>query len=302
MRRVCAVVLLLAGAAARAQGIESNYRPYLVGGRAAGMGGAFTALSDDGSGGYYNPGGLAFVHASSLSFSLNAYGVVGGRVSNALGDGQDFRYRDLNVFPVASAGIKKLGETDLETGVARHTVYFSVFVPDGIYTDDRAQLGDSANAYFSQRSNQTLWIGGGYAYRLGRVGIGVGGYVLIGTTKEFLDLDIIAPGGSQFVILSTRDDLSTVGFVGSVGVRWDVTDQLRLGLSLFTPDWGGGSRSSFIRVGAAVEGNAAAGARQSNNLAATPSLPYRLQAGVAWEAGKWTLAGDLILLGPRTIH
>jgi len=54
-RRVYVVALLLAGAAARAQGIESNFRPYLVGGRAAGMGGAFTALADDGSGGYYNP-------------------------------------------------------------------------------------------------------------------------------------------------------------------------------------------------------------------------------------------------------
>src|SRR5262249_32264432 len=157
------------------------------------------------------------------------------------------------------------------------TVYFSVFVPDGIYTDDRDQLGESENAYFSQRSNQTLWIGGGYAYRFGRVGIGVGGYALIGTTKEFLDLDIIAPGGEQFVILSARDDLSTVGFVGSVGIRWDVTDQLRLGLSFFTPDWGGGSRSSFVRIGAAVDGNSGAGARQSNNLAATPSQPYRLQ-------------------------
>src|SRR5215475_15687393 len=81
-RRICALLLLVAAASARAQGIESNYRPYLVGGRAAGMGGAFTALADDGSGAYYNPGGLAFVHASSLSFSLNAYGVVGGRVAN----------------------------------------------------------------------------------------------------------------------------------------------------------------------------------------------------------------------------
>ena len=107
-RRICAV-LLLAAASARAQGIESNYRPYLVGGRAAGMGGAFTALADDGSGPYYNPGGLAFVRASSLSFSLNAYGVIGGRVKDALGDGQDFPYQDMNVFPVASSGIKKFG-------------------------------------------------------------------------------------------------------------------------------------------------------------------------------------------------
>jgi hypothetical protein len=301
-RRLVGVVLVLAGGVARAQGIESNFRPYLVGGRAAGMGGAFTALADDGSGGYYNPGGLAFVRASSLSFSLNAYGLVGGRVTDALGDGQDFPYQDMNVFPVATAGIKKLGEPELETGVAKHTLFFSVFLPDGLYTDDRDQLGESANAYFSQRSNQTLWIGGGYAHRLGRVGIGVGGYVLIGSLSRFLDLDIITPAGTEFVILSARDDLSTVGFVGSVGVRWDVTDQLRLGLSVFTPDWGGGSRNSFVRIGAAVGGNAGAFGQQSNQLSATPSLPYRVQAGVAWEAGRWTLAADLILLGPRQVH
>jgi len=301
-RRLVGVVLVLAGGVARAQGIESNFRPYLVGGRAAGMGGAFTALADDGSGGYYNPGGLAFVRASSLSFSLNAYGLVGGRVTDALGDGQDFPYQDMNVFPVATAGIKKLGEPELETGVAKHTLFFSVFLPDGLYTDDRDQLGESANADFSQRSNQTLWIGGGYAHRLGRVGIGVGGYVLIGSLSRFLDLDIITPAGTEFVILSARDDLSTVGFVGSVGVRWDVTDQLRLGLSVFTPDWGGGSRNSFVRIGAAVGGNAGAFGQQSNQLSATPSLPYRVQAGVAWEAGRWTLAADLILLGPRQVH
>jgi long-chain fatty acid transport protein len=302
-RRICALLLVVAAASARAQGIESNFRPYLVGGRAAGMGGAFTALADDGSGGYYNPGGLAFIRASSLSFSLNAYGVVGGRVKDALGDGHDFPYQDLNVFPVATSGIKKLGEPELETGVAKHTVFFSVFIPDGLYTDDRDQLGESANAYFSQRRNQTLWIGGGYAHRLGRVGIGVGGYVLIGTLSRFLDFDVILPGGNEFVIFSQRDDLSTVGFVGSVGVRWDVTDQLRLGVSVFSPDWGGGSRSSFLRVGYNVEGTGAgAVARQDTHLSATPSLPYRVQAGVAWEAGRWTLAADLIFLGPRHTH
>ncbi|RPH68158.1 MAG: hypothetical protein EHM78_19850 [Myxococcaceae bacterium] len=59
-RRLVGLLLVLIGGAARAQGIESNFKPYIVGGRAAGMGGAFTALADDGSGAYHNPGGLAF--------------------------------------------------------------------------------------------------------------------------------------------------------------------------------------------------------------------------------------------------
>jgi long-chain fatty acid transport protein len=301
-RRVCAAILVLAGAAARAQGIESNFKPYIVGGRAAGMGGAFTALSDDGSGGYHNPGGLAFTRSSSLSFSLNAYGLAGGTVKDALGDGHDFVYRDLQVFPVATAGIKKLGEVDPEVGVSRHTLFFSIFIPDGLNTDDRDSLGDKANAYFSQRSNQTLWIGGGYAIRLGSVGIGVGAYALIGSTRYYLDLTYIEPGGNQFVVLSARDDLSTLGFVGSVGVRWDATDHLRLGFSIFSPDWGGGSRTSFVRIGASDGVSAVGFARQDQNLHATPSLPMRAQAGVAWDAGRWTVSADLIFLGNRHIH
>jgi hypothetical protein len=184
-RRVCALFLIVAAATARAQGIESNFKPYVVGGRAAGMGGAFTALADDGSGAYHNPGGLAFTRSSSLSFSLNVYGLAGGTVKDALGDGNDFVYRDLNIFPVATAGIKKLGAVEPETGVAKHTAYFSVFIPDGLTTDDRDQIGARENAYFSRRSNQTLWIGGGYAIRPGG-GLGAGAYGLIGSTSYFL--------------------------------------------------------------------------------------------------------------------
>src|SRR6516225_2543103 len=110
-RRICAV-LLLAAASARAQGIESNYRPYLVGGRAAGMGGAFTALADDGSGPYYNPGGIAFAQRSSLSLSASVYGYVSGSISDALGPGHDFHYKDLNTFPVSTSVVRKLGNND----------------------------------------------------------------------------------------------------------------------------------------------------------------------------------------------
>jgi uncharacterized protein UPF0164 len=83
-RRLAALCAVLAVAAAlRARADDSNFRPYVVGGRAAGMGGAFTALSDDGSGPYYNPGGLAFVRRSQLSLSGSVYGVVAGTQADA---------------------------------------------------------------------------------------------------------------------------------------------------------------------------------------------------------------------------
>ena len=52
---------------------EFHYNNMLIGERAAGMGGAFTALADDTSGMYYNPAGIVYAEEKSLSASVNAY-------------------------------------------------------------------------------------------------------------------------------------------------------------------------------------------------------------------------------------
>src|SRR5438093_1350102 len=96
------VLVTLGLISARAHADESNFRPYIVGSRAAGMGGAFTALADDGGGPYYNPGGMAFARRSSLSLSASVYGLVSGSFADALGDGHEFSYQNLNTFPVST--------------------------------------------------------------------------------------------------------------------------------------------------------------------------------------------------------
>src|SRR5262244_2789299 len=161
-------VMLSSGDSALAD--DSNFRPYILGSRAAGMGGAFTALSDDGSGSYYNPGGLAFTRRSSISLSVSVYGVVTGSYANALGTNHDFTYSDLNVVPSCTSAIRKFGEPNPETGVADNTLVLSVLVPDLIHNDDRDSIGSPENAFFLSQDSQTLWIGGGYARRFGRVG------------------------------------------------------------------------------------------------------------------------------------
>ncbi len=50
-----------------------NHRNVPIGERAAMMGGAYTALSNDISGAYYNPAGLAFITQPSLSMNANMY-------------------------------------------------------------------------------------------------------------------------------------------------------------------------------------------------------------------------------------
>ena len=50
-----------------------HYNNVLVGERAIGLGGAYTAVADDASGVYYNPAGIAFAQSNDISGSGNAY-------------------------------------------------------------------------------------------------------------------------------------------------------------------------------------------------------------------------------------
>lgn len=63
-----------------------HYNNLLIGPRAIGLAGAFTALSDDPSGLYYNPGGLAFQKATQLSSSINTFYLRQNSYEKVFGD------------------------------------------------------------------------------------------------------------------------------------------------------------------------------------------------------------------------
>jgi long-chain fatty acid transport protein len=260
------------------------------------MGGAFTALADDGSGPYYNPAGVSFAKRSSLSLSASVYGLVTGTIANALGDGHDFHYSDLNTFPVSTAVVRKLAP---DTSLA-----FSVFVPDAFQIDDRDSIQGAQNAFFLSDATQTVWAGPTFAKRFGNLGIGVSVFGLLGTETQFLDLTA-AGVPTRYVTITTRSDVSTKGVVGALGLRYDASDDLHLGLSVYSPELGTGSRKQFIRVASATDQPPAGGTITevvADDLHATPALPLRVQAGVAWTSGPFTIAADAIFLGPRTVH
>jgi long-chain fatty acid transport protein len=308
---IAACGVLLGSVPARAD--SANIRPYLVGARAAGMGGAATALADDGAGPYYNPGGIAFALASSLSLSASVYGLVSGTQKDGLSTGHDFTFSDINTFPVSTSAVFKWGPRAEPDGAPVNALAVSVFVPESLVIDDRQTANVELHGVVSQQtefrtmSEQTIWAGMTYARRFGRLGLGVSGYVLIGTSTASVDYNVMNSAyPSDFGIISQRTDQTVVGLVGAFGARYDVSDHLKLGLSVFTQEAGiYQDRRVFSRVVVAAEDVGAApdgGVISQGGLHASPTLPWRIQLGAAWVTGPWTFAADAMFLLPLDVH
>ena len=71
--------------ATQLQADDDHYKNMLIGERAATMGGSYVAISDDSTGCYYNPAGIAYAVGDSLSGSGNMLHKMKTVYSKAIG-------------------------------------------------------------------------------------------------------------------------------------------------------------------------------------------------------------------------
>jgi long-chain fatty acid transport protein len=101
---------------------EFHYNNMLIGDRAAGMGGAYTAISDDATGMYYNPAGIVYVGDKNFSASVNAYYNQVKKFDNVIGN-QPFERSSSALLANFFGIVKPFG---------RYKVGFSYAVPDAV--------------------------------------------------------------------------------------------------------------------------------------------------------------------------
>lgn len=120
------------------QADEFHYNNLLIGERASGMGGAYTAISDDATGLYYNPAGIAYVGDKNFSASVNAFYSQTKRFENVIGGNQPFIRNSSALLANFFGIVKPMG------GVK---VGFSFAVPDAV--------SENQNQVFDNVSNNT---------------------------------------------------------------------------------------------------------------------------------------------------
>ena len=157
-----AACLLHSASPARAGG-DTHYQDSVIGERAAGMGGAYTAIASDATGPYYNPAGLVVSGSTIIELSMSAYKVrlkktqIADICGTTLSDDQSAFF----TFP-AAFGFAKL----FQTGNVRHAVGISLAIPHSEkFTHATEGLGINCGPVttdigFSQLSVDRTFIGG----------------------------------------------------------------------------------------------------------------------------------------------
>lgn len=147
---------------------------FLIGDRAVGLGGAYSAVSDDASAVVYNPAGMAFAQSPSFSGSANAFYMRNTVYKNTIG-GDNFVEKSQGSVPTFFGGLQQIKSLGKGTALG-----FAIYSPD---SDSKSQndlikkpeLGIRNFHRTINSKASTTFFGLGGATRLGsKLGMGVG--------------------------------------------------------------------------------------------------------------------------------
>ncbi len=270
----------------------SNYNSILIGDRAAGMGGAFTALTNDPGGcSFYNPAALALMHGRSLSAAINVY----HKYEIDYGVDQDFSSAPFRVnrgafksIPAASGSIASLG----------HFAFgISILVPDYEYFAGEI-FADGTNTSYLNLIDESLWVGGTLALNLtaeDSVGLTMY-YTSRNLVRTLNDLSFGPSAGDMYVEEKTFHNnsiLYILGYHRRIAPRWT------MGVSYRFPSLEVSGSGSYYSAQIKTDPYTKA-VLSETGIDSETRIPARAAIGIAYEIPKaWTLSMDLSHYAPE---
>ncbi|HSO33362.1 MAG TPA: hypothetical protein VLT33_12600 [Labilithrix sp.] len=322
LRRPCAALLGAAALAwsssASALGdvtVYDNAQSVPVGGRAAGMGGAYTALACDEGALHYNPASLSCAAASHLELTANAYVLQGLRATGALGPGGNVSATTFHAVPTIVGAVRILAEgkerTYFDTYPQRLTFGFTVSVPRTVALEVEPPRPDDRNfASSSVREDLTAGdIGLGYQFNKEvSVGVALGGVLRTSARHASWLLARDAPSacaaGACNDFRAFNDDRSSLAVGGRVklGLLVRPYKNLSFGLQLTAPSihvYGFARQSSTLTQ---ADGGGYAATLLRARGSSEVGLPARVALGFAYVKRRYTFSADASVNFARNVR
>jgi hypothetical protein len=304
------LVVAMGGGSAMAAGdvtIYDNAQSVPIGGRAAGMAGAYTALACDEGALHYNPASLSCAASSHLELTANAYVLQGLRATGALGPGRNVGATTFHSIPSIVGAVRILREgrerTHFDTYPERLTFGFAVSVPRTVALRVDTPNPDQQNAAsFSIREDLTAG-DLGLGYQLNReVSIGISLGAVLRTSERHAQWLLVRNGSSDFLTFANDRSSFAVDARAKIGVLVRPYDNLSFGLVLTAPSFGvlGSAKESSTFSTSASGVSAAVPLRASGN--SEVALPARVVLGFAYVRKRYTFSGDVSLNFARDVR
>ncbi|MCB9026510.1 MAG: outer membrane protein transport protein [Bdellovibrionaceae bacterium] len=267
----------------------SNYNTILIGERAAGMGGAYTALSGDpAASSFYNPASLARMEGTSLSAAVsvyNKYETNFGEATNFAGAPLRVNQGSFQPVPTSSGSVYTF---------RNFAIGLSIVIPDSQSFDGEVK-SENGNVSLLRLEDESLWVGGNIALNLSeKTALGLTMYY---TARNFARAitDRIENGGNTS-IYNEEKTLTNNSLIYILGLYQQLDSHWTLGLShrFSSIEISGHGTYFFSEV-------STLGASDSVNLDGILSdtkIPSKTTLGIAFEQkGHLTLSADLSYYG-----
>ena len=207
-----------------------NHRDLIPGGKSAFLGGAYTAISTDPSGLFFNPAGVGFSNKGEVSLNTTAFYKKETKFKAAV-NGQDFEEFSSANFPISIGSLYSIGNLSFGYLILSRDFQDSI---QNDYFENIANEENFANTYsrFQQEATSYQLYGFGLAFKLGKnASIGLSNFFYSRTRKltihqhaGFINQNIInldqsvysESNGAQMVLgLLCKWDRFAIGISGS---------------------------------------------------------------------------------------
>ncbi len=276
-----------------------NYQA-LLGQRAAGMGGAYTAVADDPTATFYNPAGLAQLRQQQLEvglpvFTIDQLRLDGGLVQGGKQDATDFYAQSLPSSVGAAGGIGPLNADGDPLFVGAVSFYLPWL--------HSLQLQESVPGvqalHIVDQSEQSILAGPSLGVRLGRYGVGFSMFYVAQNFSWFQSRAGAAPVPYQLtgIMKGWEGALNfRLGFIAQINDHWRVGSLVSLSsVRMF----GNAAIKSENQIGGA---SPAANVLDRENLRTNFRLPWELRFGGAYAASRsWLLSADVDVALPDNL-
>lgn len=211
---------------------EWHYNNVIIGERATGMGGAYTAISDDPSGLFHNPAGIVYGGQRNLSASVNAFSISTTTYKGVLG-GRDWERKSSALLPNFFGITQPLG-----AGI----IGFSYAVPDSVSEDQDSIFNNIGNPAVGtdirdylinvNQEDYTYKFGPSYAIEINDT-LAIGGTLYFHVRdQELIVNQWIRYNNDEMEWFNKYYQSSETGIEPIIGIMWSPLDQYSIGLAI----------------------------------------------------------------------